>query len=92
VDFSAWFEVFLQDRWVVFDARHNFPRCGRVLIARGRDAADVPFLRSFGAHQLSGFQVITEAIAPNAQLEGTTTKSPHRTAGATGIQPLSWGR
>ena len=62
MDFSAWFEVFLADRWHVFDARHNFPRCGRVLIARGRDAADVPFLRSFGAHQLDGFTVITEAI------------------------------
>lgn len=61
VDFSAWFEVFLEDGWFVFDARHNRPRCGRVLIARGRDAADVPFLRSFGAHQLVGFQVVTES-------------------------------
>lgn len=67
VDFSAWFEVFLGDRWYVFDARHNIPRCGRVLIARGRDAADVPFLRSFGAHELTGFKVITEAIAADAQ-------------------------
>lgn len=67
VDFSAWFEVFLQDRWHVFDARHNFPRCGRVLIGRGRDAADVPFLRSFGAHELTGFLVITEEVdAPSA--------------------------
>lgn len=63
VDFSAWFEVFLEDRWYVFDARHNVPRCGRVLIGRGRDAGDVPFLRSFGAHQLTSFQVVTEAIA-----------------------------
>jgi len=62
VDFSAWFEVFLADRWYVFDARHNIPRCGRVLIARGRDAADVPFVRTFGAHQLDGFTVITEEI------------------------------
>jgi transglutaminase-like putative cysteine protease len=63
VDFSAWFEAFLCDRWYVFDARHNIPRCGRVLIGRGRDAADVPFLRSFGAHQLSDFEVITELTA-----------------------------
>jgi transglutaminase-like putative cysteine protease len=63
VDFSAWFEVYLEDRWYVFDARHNIPRCGRVLIARGRDASDVPFLRSFGAHQLNGMQVITEVLA-----------------------------
>lgn len=64
VDFSAWFEVFLGDRWYVFDARHNFPRSGRVLIARGRDAGDVPFLRSFGAHDLLGLEVITETIPP----------------------------
>ncbi len=64
VDFSAWFEAFLGDRWYVFDARHNIPRSGRVLIARGRDAGDVPFLRSFGSHQLLTLEVITEAVAP----------------------------
>lgn len=63
VDFSAWFEVFLENRWHVLDARHNIPRCGRVLIARGRDAADVPFLRSFGEHELVGFAVTTELAA-----------------------------
>ncbi len=63
VDFSAWFEAFLDDRWYVFDARHNIPRCGRVLIARGRDAADVPFLRTFGEHQLVKMDVITEPLA-----------------------------
>lgn len=62
VDFSAWFEAFLGDRWYVFDARHNIPRRGRVLIARGRDAGDVPFLLSFGEHQLRHFEVITEEI------------------------------
>ncbi|MEB3334322.1 MAG: transglutaminase family protein [Cyanobacteriota bacterium] len=66
VDFSAWFEVFLGDRWYVFDARHNIPRCGRVLIARGRDAGDVPFLRTFGSHQLRAMEVITEAIIPTS--------------------------
>jgi transglutaminase-like putative cysteine protease len=69
VDFSAWFEAFLADRWYIFDARHNFPRSGRVLIARGRDAADVPFLRSFGEHQLLSLQVITEQLTQqNAEL------------------------
>ena len=70
IDYSAWFEAFLEDRWYVFDARHNTPRIGRVLIARGRDAADVPFLRSFGDHQLTGFRVITEELEP-------PTSSPH---------------
>ncbi|MFN9624390.1 MAG: transglutaminase-like domain-containing protein [Cyanobacteriota bacterium] len=64
VDFSAWFEAFLGDRWYVFDARHNIPRCGRVLIGRGRDAGDVPFLRSFGPHQLLEMEVITDVIPP----------------------------
>jgi transglutaminase-like putative cysteine protease len=62
IDYSAWFEAYLGDRWFVFDARHNIPRCGRVLIARGRDAGDVPFLRSFGEHRLVGFEVITEPV------------------------------
>ncbi|MCT0213528.1 MULTISPECIES: gamma-glutamylcyclotransferase [unclassified Synechococcus] len=64
IDFSAWFEAYLDGRWYTFDARFNTPRIGRVLIARGRDAADVPFLRSFGEHQLTGFEVITEALEP----------------------------
>ena len=78
VDFSAWFEAFLGDRWYVFDARHNIPRCGRVLIARGRDAADVPFLRSFGAHELSGFEVITEALSSDSPrpLSGRESAAP----------------
>ena len=59
MDFSAWFEVFLGDRWHIFDARHNVPRIGRVAIARGRDAADVPLLHSFGPHQLNLFKVWT---------------------------------
>jgi transglutaminase-like putative cysteine protease len=63
VDYSAWFEVFLDDRWFVFDARHNTPRSGRVLIGRGRDAGDVPFLRTFGQHRLVRFVVSTELIA-----------------------------
>lgn len=75
VDFSAWFEAFLGDRWYVFDARHNFPRCGRVLIARGRDAGDVPFLRSFGPHQLLTLEVITEATEPPAPAESAQEES-----------------
>ncbi|MFM7237572.1 MAG: transglutaminase-like domain-containing protein [Cyanobium sp.] len=64
VDFSAWFEAFLGDRWYVFDARHNVPRCGRVLMARGSDAGDVPFLRTFGPHRLQSLEVSSEALEP----------------------------
>jgi transglutaminase-like putative cysteine protease len=60
MDFSAWFEVFLDGRWFTFDARHNRPRIGRILVAYGRDAADVAISTSFGAAQLTRFKVVTE--------------------------------
>jgi transglutaminase-like putative cysteine protease len=60
MDFSAWFEVFLDGRWFTFDARHNHPRIGRVVIARGRDAADVAISTAFGPTQLARFAVTTE--------------------------------
>ena len=59
MDFSAWFEAFLDGKWYAFDARHNRPRIGRIVIARGRDATDVPLLHSFGPHSLSLFKVWT---------------------------------
>jgi len=62
MDFSAWFEVYLDNRWWTFDARHNVPRIGRVLMATGRDAADVAITTSFGAAYLRKFEVVTEEI------------------------------
>lgn len=62
MDFSAWFEVFLENRWWTFDARHNKPRIGRVLMARGRDAVDVALTTSFGPTKLVKFEVTTEEI------------------------------
>jgi transglutaminase-like putative cysteine protease len=62
MDFSAWFEVFLDGQWFTFDARHNHPRVGRVVIARGRDAADVAISTAFGAAMLARFSVITDEI------------------------------
>jgi transglutaminase-like putative cysteine protease len=63
MDFSAWFEVYLSGEWHTFDARHNVPRIGRVLMARGRDAADVPLITSFGPHSLLEFHVVTDETA-----------------------------
>ena len=60
MDFSAWFEVYLDGSWFTFDARHNHPRIGRIVMARGRDAADVAISTAFGNPQLSRFSVITE--------------------------------
>ena len=63
MDFSAWFEVFLGGRWYTFDARHNHPRIGRIVIGRGRDAADVAISTAFGPAELARFSVITEELA-----------------------------
>ena len=63
MDFSAWFEVYLGERWTTFDARHNAQRIGRVVMARGRDAGDVPITMAFGQSSLLRFQVITEEVA-----------------------------
>jgi transglutaminase-like putative cysteine protease len=62
MDFSAWFEAYLGGRWYTFDARHNTPRIGRVLMARGRDATDVALSTSFGHTRLASFEVHTEEI------------------------------
>lgn len=63
MDFAAWFEVYLGDGWYTFDPRNNMPRIGRVLIARGRDAADVALTTSFGPSTLESFRVWTDEIA-----------------------------
>ena len=62
MDFSAWFEVYLEDRWWTFDARYNCPRFGRVLMATGRDASDVAITTSFGMANLTHFSVISEEL------------------------------
>ncbi len=61
-DFAAWIEVFLGGRWHTFDPRNNDPRIGRILIAFGRDAADVPLTLTFGPSALVDFRVTTEEV------------------------------
>jgi transglutaminase-like putative cysteine protease len=62
MDFSGWFEAYLSGRWHTFDARHNAPRIGRVLMGIGRDAADVALTTSFGPIELRKFQVFTDEV------------------------------
>ncbi len=62
MDFSAWFEVYLGNQWHTFDARNNTPRIGRILMARGRDAADVALTTTFGKNTLHSFQVWTDLV------------------------------
>jgi transglutaminase-like putative cysteine protease len=57
MDFAGWFEAYIGGQWYTFDARNNTPRIGRVLIARGRDAADVALSMTFGPNVLEGFRV-----------------------------------
>src|SRR5476651_826070 len=61
MDFAAWFEAFIGGTWQTFDARNNVPRMGRVLMARGRDAADVAISNTFGPTKLLKFDVVCEA-------------------------------
>jgi transglutaminase-like putative cysteine protease len=68
MDFNAWFEAYVGGRWYTFDPRHNARRIGRILIARGRDAEDIPMITSFGPHKLTRFRVITEEIPEDAAL------------------------
>ena len=66
MDFSAWFEVYLNGsegpRWYTFDARHNRPRIGRIVMARGRDATDCALSTSFGTALLGEFKVHTDEV------------------------------
>jgi transglutaminase-like putative cysteine protease len=75
MDFSAWFEVYLESRWWTFDARHNKPRIGRVLMATGRDAADVAITTSFGAAYLKKFDVVTEEVSGETYTSASSFQS-----------------
>jgi len=70
-DFAAWMEVFLDGQWHMFDPRNNARRFARVLVARGRDAADVPLTQTFGPVVMTGFEVWTEE-APKADIPTLT--------------------
>lgn len=66
MDFAGWFEAYLDGSWYTFDARNNVPRIGRVLIARGRDAADVALNTTFGPNTLEAFSVRADEVLPAA--------------------------
>lgn len=63
MDFAGWFEAYLGGAWHTFDPRNNTPRIGRILIARGRDAADVAISTAFGPNTLASFKVWTDQLA-----------------------------
>jgi transglutaminase-like putative cysteine protease len=67
MDFSAWMEVYLDGAWHTFDPRNNVPRVGRIVVARGRDATDIPLINSFGPHVLKSFRVWTYEVSTSLQ-------------------------
>jgi transglutaminase-like putative cysteine protease len=75
MDFSAWFEAYLDGKWFTFDARHNHPRIGRIVMARGRDAADVAISTSFGSAHLANFRVTTQEVSEPALSLTETAKA-----------------
>jgi transglutaminase-like putative cysteine protease len=73
MDFSAWFEAYIGGNWYTFDARHNHPRIGRIVLARGRDAADVAISTAFGPSKLVRFNVLTEEVVANEPFSHQTS-------------------
>jgi transglutaminase-like putative cysteine protease len=67
MDFHAWFEAYLDGAWYTFDARHNIPRIGRVVIGRGRDAVDVALTTSYGSAELNRLHVWAEQAEAGAE-------------------------
>ena len=63
MDFCAWMEVWLGDRWYTFDPRNDQHRIGRTVIGRGRDAADVAMVTTFGNVELVSMTVVAEEVA-----------------------------
>ncbi|GAC1630779.1 MAG: transglutaminase family protein [Vulcanimicrobiaceae bacterium] len=62
MDFCAWFEVYLGDRWWTFDARNNARRIGNIVIARGRDAGDVPMVTTYGDARFESMTVWADRV------------------------------
>ena len=75
MDFSAWMEVYLGGKWWAFDPRNNVRRIGRIVISRGRDAADVAMVTSFGPHILNHFRVWTQEVTEDQVGAAATARS-----------------
>jgi transglutaminase-like putative cysteine protease len=90
MDFSAWFEVYLGGRWFSFDARHNQRRIGRITIARGRDAADVPITMVFGDHHFEKFSVVTDEVKSNGKHHPTAETALIRSSPPPHLQTQSF--
>lgn len=77
MDFHAWFEVYLDDRWWTFDARFNTPRIGRIPIGRGRDAVDVAMMTTYGSTQFKRMIVWSDVVDADEQHPDSMPKDIH---------------
>lgn len=75
MDFHAWFEVYIDGVWCTFDARHNQPRIGRIVIARGRDAVDVAFATLYGSVKLASFKVWADQVDDHLSFDSLVLQS-----------------
>ncbi len=82
-DFSAWYQIWMDGRWWDMDARHNYPRLGRILMATGRDAADVAITTSFGRADLTHFFVESNEIDTEGRRVPLPQAGPVAVAAAT---------
>ncbi|MCX7306714.1 MAG: transglutaminase family protein [Afipia sp.] len=73
MDLSGWYEVYLSGKWYTFDARHNKPRIGRILMGTGRDAADVAISTTFGRMDLKKFLIVSDEVAEDATMAPVTS-------------------
>jgi transglutaminase-like putative cysteine protease len=87
MDFSAWFEAYLDGRWWTFDARHNVPRIGRVLMATGRDATDCAITTSFGKARLTRFRVTSDEVPASSSANTGDSPASHGETGFADPQP-----
>jgi transglutaminase-like putative cysteine protease len=85
-DFSAWYQVFLGGRWIDLDARHNYPRLGRILMATGRDAADVAITTSFGTANLVKFYVESNEVDEDGNKVPLPTHNTETTSNGTSLR------
>jgi transglutaminase-like putative cysteine protease len=60
MDMHAWFEAFVGGRWYTFDATQVTPRGGRIVVAYGRDAADVALISEYGPTDTKQLKVWVE--------------------------------
>jgi len=70
MDFHAWFEAYVGGQWYSFDARHNVPRVGRVVVGHGRDAVDVAMATQYAATRLNGMSVWADEVEHASEAMG----------------------